>query len=80
MPQTANDEIALFDAPQDVTTTGLDLKNNAPDDVTTYQAGEGTVTYDPATKTVTLNNAEITLSAEAVDAAAKRRSFCRTAT
>lgn len=63
--QDADGEVAVFDAPQDVTTTGLDLKNDAPDDVTTYQAGEGTITYDPAAKTVTLHNAEIELSAEA---------------
>jgi len=47
-------------APKDITQTGLDLKNSAPTEKTTYTAGAGTVEYDPNSHTLTLNNADIT--------------------
>ena len=45
----------------DITTSGLDLSTNAPTEVTTYKAGEGTVVYSPSENgaTITLNNATI---------------------
>lgn len=42
-----------------ITNTGLDLKNAAPIVLTEYIAGSGTVTWDPDTNTLTLNNATI---------------------
>lgn len=51
-------------APQDITSTGLDLSAEMPAEVTAYTAGEGTVVFTPADgaepATLTLKNATIT--------------------
>ena len=56
---TAPESGVSTQAAEDITSQGLDLSKAAPTEETTYQAGEGTVTYDPASKTLTLNNATL---------------------
>lgn len=50
----------------DITTEGIDLHTAAPTEKTTYQAGTGTVVYDPASKTLTLDHATIETSGNAI--------------
>lgn len=49
--------------PENITNSGLDLSKNLPTETTTYQAGEGTVTYTPAAgdtpASLTLENATL---------------------
>lgn len=58
-PETA--EPAPQNEVLDVSQTGLDL-DPLPTEKTVYQAGEGTITFDPETKTLTLDNATLNKS------------------
>ncbi len=54
-------QVSVFASVDDVSTTGLDLSEGLPTVDTTWKAGGGTIVYTASTKTLTLNNAEISV-------------------